>query len=166
MASKKELESMFNDDKFVKNYKTGEKVTGQFAQSLIDQSGMVMDANANPEKPLVVLDNACGTGVVSSLLHQQLNEKVQENWHLTCGDISEAMLEYTRGRLQREGWQNTEVKIVDAQETGLPSAHYTHVITAFGKLLSPPILGLDSDSLLAYMALPKSLEALDGKWIV
>ncbi|KAJ5215723.1 uncharacterized protein N7498_002130 [Penicillium cinerascens] len=144
MTSKKDLDCIFNEDKFVRNYKTGEKVTGQFAQSLIEQSGLVKDANANPEKPLVVLDNACGAGVVSSLLHQQLNEKVKENWRLTCGDISEAMLEYTRGRLQREGWQNAEVKVVDAQETGLPSAHYTHAITAF-----------------AYMALPKSLEALD-----
>lgn len=143
MALRKDLDSMFNDDKFVRNYKTGEKVTGQFAQSLIEQSGLVMDANANPEKPLVVFDCACGTGVISSLLHQQLNEKVKENWQLTCGDISEAMLKHTRGRLQSEDWQNTEVKVVDAQETGLPSAHYTHVITAFGELLSPPILGLD-----------------------
>lgn len=142
MASKNDFGIIFNDDRFVRIYKTGEKVTGEFARSLIEQSGLVMDADTNPEKPLVVLDNACGSGIVSSLLHQQLDEKVKENWQLTCGDISEAMLEYTRGRLQSEGWRNTEVKIVDAQETGLPSAHYTHVITAFGNLPFPSILGL------------------------
>ncbi|KAJ5133345.1 hypothetical protein N7448_001626 [Penicillium atrosanguineum] len=141
---KYEWQKMFKDNKFVDNYKTGEKVTGKFAQSLLEQSGMVKYANSSPEKSLVVLDNACGTGVVSSLLNQQLSEKVKKNWNLTCGDITEGMLAYTRNRLQHEDWQNVEVKNVDAQETGLPSAHYTHAITAF-----------------AYMALPKSLEALD-----
>lgn len=135
---KSEWQTLFKDDKFVKTYRIGEKITGQFAQSLLDQSGMVKYANSNPEKSLVVFDNACGTGVVSSLLNQQLNEKVKKNWNLTCGDISEGMLGYTRHRLQHEDWQNAEVKIVDAQETGLPSAHYTHAITAFGKLAPQP----------------------------
>jgi ubiquinone/menaquinone biosynthesis C-methylase UbiE len=163
MASKQEWQSLFKEDKFVNNYKTGERVTGQFAQSLIDQSGLVTDADANPEKSLVVFDNACGTGVVSSLLHQQLNEKVKRNMQLTCGDISEGMLAYTRSRLQREGWQNTEVKIVDAQETGLPSAHYTHAVTAFGKALAPLVLCQYANPVSAYMALSNSLDALDGK---
>lgn len=134
MASQQGWATLFKDDKFVDNYKTGEKVTGQFAQTLIDQSGLIADANANPEKSLVVLDNACGTGIVSGLLHHQLNDKAKRNWKLTCGDISEGMLEYTRRRVRREGWENTETKIVDAQDTGLPNAHYTHVFTAFGSI--------------------------------
>lgn len=160
-----ELRKLFEDDKMVKHYEIGEKVTGQFAQSLLEQSGMIKDANATPEKPLVVFDNACGTGAVSSLLSQQLNEGVKKNWQLTCGDISESMLNYTRRRLQREGWQNALVKVVDAQDTGLPSAHYTHAITAFGKLISQPVNYARSGSLIrsAYMALPESLDALDGK---
>jgi ubiquinone/menaquinone biosynthesis C-methylase UbiE len=129
-----DLKKLFEDDNMVKNYKIGEKVTGQFAQSLLEQSSMIEDANATPEKPLVVLDNACGTGVVSSLLIQQLNEDVKKNWQLTCGDLSKSMLDFARRRLQREGCQNAIIKVVDAQDTGLPSAHYTHAITAFGKL--------------------------------
>ncbi|KAJ5666303.1 uncharacterized protein N7477_008751 [Penicillium maclennaniae] len=139
-----EWRKIFKDDKFVKNYKVGEKVTAQFAQSLLEQSGIVGNANLSPGKTLVVFDNACGTGIVSSLLNQQLQDEVKKNWNLTCGDISPGMLEYTRHRSQHEDWQNVEVKLVDAQETGLPSAHYTHTITAF-----------------AYMALPESLAALD-----
>jgi hypothetical protein len=35
--------------------------------------------------------------------------------------------------MQAEGWNNAEAKIVNAQDTGLPSDHYTHVYTAFGE---------------------------------
>lgn len=141
MASHQDWEKLFKDNKFVANYKTGEKVTGQFAQALINQSGLIVESKASPDKPLVVLDNACGSGIVSSILHQQLHDSVKNNWKLTCGDISEGMLEYTRRRMERENWQNTEVKTVDAQDTQLPSAHYTHVFTAFGEFPSDRVSG-------------------------
>lgn len=162
MASDQEWEKLFKDNKFVKNYKTGERVTGQFAQALIDQSGLILESRNNPGRPLVVLDNACGTGIVSSLLHQQLNDKTKSNWKLTCGDISEGMLEYTKLRMEKEMWQNAETKIVDAQDTQLPDAHYTHVFTAFGEFQANELWAI-TDKHLAYMAIPKSLVALDGK---
>lgn len=133
MTLGKDWEKLFKDGKFVKNYQTGEKVTGQFVQALIDQSGLILDSKTNQDHHLVVLDNACGTGIVSRLLHQQLDDKTTKNWKLTCGDISEGMLEYTRLRAETEQWSNTETKIVDAQATQLPDAHYTHVFTAFGE---------------------------------
>lgn len=136
MSLKQDWEQLFKDDKFVSNYKTGERLTGQFVQALISQSGLVADSTINPDKPLLVFDNACGTGVVSSILDQQLHDTAKSNWKVTCGDISEGMLEYTRCRMERENWQNAEVKTLDAQALQLPSAHFTHVITAFGKTTS------------------------------
>lgn len=133
MADQQDWETMFKDNKFVRNYKTGEHITGKFALSLLDQSGLVTKANNNPSEPLVVLDNACGTGIVSSILHNKLDTAVKANWKLTCGDISPGMVEYTRGRMASESWQNAEVKTVDAQDTKLPSDHFTHVVTAFGE---------------------------------
>jgi ubiquinone/menaquinone biosynthesis C-methylase UbiE len=133
MASGQEWEKFFKDDKFAKNYKTGERVTEQFAQALIDQSGLILESRTQQDAPHVVLDNACGTGIVSSLLHHQLDDKVKRNWKLTCGDISEGMLRYTKLRMENEHWQNAETKLVDAQATQLPDAHYTHVFTAFGE---------------------------------
>lgn len=132
MSTHQEWEKFFKDRKTVDNYKAGEKVTGQFAQALISQSGITTHAT-NPDKPLIVFDNACGTGVVSSLLHQLLDKKSKGSWSLTCGDISENMLEYARQRMVGENWTNTTMKIVDAQDVRLPSAHYTHVFTAFGQ---------------------------------
>lgn len=95
---------------------------------------------ANPsQKPLVVLDNACGIGVVSSALNRTLDDEAKKTWKLTCGDLSEGMLEYTKQRLVDEGWVNAETKVVDALNTGLPDAHYTHVFVSFGMLLEQTI---------------------------
>lgn len=129
------LEDLFKTDNFVNHYKTAEKVAGQFAQDLIDQSRLVVDANTNPDAPLTVLDNACGTGVISSILQEKLDDRTKQNWMLTCGDISSSMLDYTKNRMELEGWANTEIKLVDAQDTKLPSAYYSHVITAFGEYI-------------------------------
>lgn len=123
---------LFNDDKFIKAYSLGEKVTGQFAQLLVNQSGVVADSKSHQDRPLVVLDNACGTGVISSVLHHDLDEQVKARWKLTCGDFSDGMLEYTRRRIDSEKWLNAEVKSIDAQDTKLPSEHFSHVYTAFG----------------------------------
>ncbi|KAJ5112532.1 Acetylaranotin bis-thiomethyltransferase [Penicillium argentinense] len=143
MTHQQNWETIFMDKKFVDNYKTGEHITGEFAQSLLDQSG-IKEANGNPKKSLVVLDNACGSGVVSNILNQVLDHQVLANWKLICGDISPGMLEYTRNRMEKEKWQNAEIKTVDSQDTKLPTEYFTHVITAF-----------------AYMALPKATAALD-----
>lgn len=123
---------LFKDDRFIKSYRLGEKITGQFAQLLIAQSGVVADSKSNQDRPLVVLDNACGTGVISSALHHELDEQVKSRWQLTCGDFSDGMLEYTRRRIESEKWLNAVVKNVDAQDTKLPSNYFSHVYTAFG----------------------------------
>lgn len=75
----RDWEVIFKEDKFVNQYKTGEHITGQFAKLLIDQSGLVANSKANPDKPLVVLDNACGTGVVSSILQEELDDQAKSN---------------------------------------------------------------------------------------
>ncbi|KAI9934731.1 hypothetical protein AWENTII_005746 [Aspergillus wentii] len=127
MATGQDFEKLFKDDAFVSKYKIGEKITGEFAKVLIEQSGI---ANST-QRPLVIFDNACGTGIISSTLHDTLSVSARETWKLTCGDISEGMLEYTKQRIEHEHWHNAETKIVDAQNTGLPSTHYTHVFAAF-----------------------------------
>ncbi|KAJ5530467.1 hypothetical protein N7527_003860 [Penicillium freii] len=144
MANKPDLEALFKSEAYASSFKRGEMVTRPFAEMLVDQSKVAAESKANPEKPLVVLDNACGTGVISSSLNDKLDDAVKKTWKLTCGDISSAMLEYTARRIQEEGWQNAETKIVDAQRPELASAQFSHIFTAF-----------------AYMAFPESVKALD-----
>jgi ubiquinone/menaquinone biosynthesis C-methylase UbiE len=136
MVSKLEYETLFKSEAYADSFKRGEMVTYPFAQMLIEQSKLATDSKAQPNQPLVVLDNACGTGVVSSIINQKLDPLAKKGWKLTCGDISPAVLQYTQHRMETEDWQNAETKIVDAQESDLPSAFYTHIFTAFGRFLS------------------------------
>ncbi|KAJ6172340.1 hypothetical protein N7470_001407 [Penicillium chermesinum] len=139
-------DEMFKDENSVKTYKIAEGASGPFGEVLIEQSGIVAEAKANPEKPLVILDDGCGTGIISEMLVEKVDAQAKSNWKLTCCDISEAMVEYTRRRAQSGRWPNVDFKIVDAQETGLASDYYTHVLASF-----------------VLMALPKSLAALDDQ---
>ncbi|KAF5857076.1 hypothetical protein ETB97_006288 [Aspergillus alliaceus] len=122
-----------HDKNFADMYERSGKITDLFAQDLIAQSGIVQSS----ELDLIIFDNACGTGAVSSVLHSALPTGRRSTWQLTCGDVSEDMLEYTRRRMNKEGWHNAEVKVVDAQDTKLPSAYYTHVFSAFAFNLFP-----------------------------
>ncbi|PLB33453.1 gliotoxin thiomethyltransferase [Aspergillus candidus] len=111
----------------VPRYIVAEKITGLFAQPLIDQSGIATSF----QKPLVVLDNACGTGIVSSFLNQKIHYKTRKRWKLVCSDLTQEILDYTRQRIRDEAWMNAKAKLVDAQDTGLPNEYFTHVFVGF-----------------------------------
>ncbi|KAL4807080.1 S-adenosyl-L-methionine-dependent methyltransferase [Aspergillus unguis] len=132
----KGLADVFKSKDFSKQYKLAERVTGLFARPLVDLSGI-----ASYEQRPVVLDNACGTGIVGSTLHATLSDEVTQRWELTCGDVSEGMVEYTKKRAIEEKWRNVEAKFVDAQQMGLASDHYSHVYTAFAFPMIPDTPG-------------------------
>lgn len=129
MSVNPELKALWHNPTFVSNYQISERLTGTFAMPLVEQSGIL----SSKERPLIILDNACGTGVLSDKLHKSLDGEAKSSMQLTCSDISEVMLEIIKRRINEEGWKNTETKIVDAQKTDLPSSHYSHVFAAFGK---------------------------------
>ncbi|KAL5337251.1 S-adenosyl-L-methionine-dependent methyltransferase [Aspergillus crustosus] len=133
MSDEKSDENAVHNTTFAAQYRCLAGITDLFAKSLIDLSGIA----SSSLEPLVVFDNACGTGSVSSILYQTLDRAQTRDWQLTCGDMAQAMLSYTEQRVKDEGWPNTTTKIVDAQNTGLASAHYTHVFTAFAFNLFP-----------------------------
>lgn len=128
----RELSNMFQSKDFASRYRLAEKITGLFARPLINQSGI-----ASYEKRPIILDNACGTGVISSVLNSTLSDQIKKDWELTCGDLSQPMVEHTQQRAIEEGWHNTEVKIVNTQEMNLPSSYYTHIYTAFAIPMIP-----------------------------
>ncbi|KAF7159498.1 hypothetical protein CNMCM5623_004836 [Aspergillus felis] len=122
-----------HDSESASRYKLGSKISTLFAEELVEKSGIARSGR----KHLTVLDNACGTGAVSSTLHRALSDETTRNWWLTCTDVSEAMVEVSKQKMTEEGWRNAEVKVADAQDTQLPSAHYTHVFSAFAFNLFP-----------------------------
>lgn len=40
--------------------------------------------------------------------------EVQEKSSVVCGDFSGPLVEFVKGRMEREGWVNCEARIVDA----------------------------------------------------
>lgn len=124
-------ENIFSDPKIVEDYRSAEKVTVVFARSLVEQSGIL--SLLGEGEPLSILDNACGTGAVSVILHEMLPDwKVKNGWKLTCADLSEAMIDAVRAKIGADGWGNTDTAVTDLQATGFPAANYTHVFVSFG----------------------------------
>jgi len=107
--------AIFNDPKIGERYKSVERATGHFARSLLRQAGLPQAAN---KTPLVILDNACGTGVVSAQLYEMLDEDRQAKMEVICGDYSEQMVRFVRQRIEENGWKGATAQVVDAQVCG------------------------------------------------
>jgi ubiquinone/menaquinone biosynthesis C-methylase UbiE len=93
-------------------YEGAENITGPHARLLLEQAGL-----SKTQSPLVILDNACGTGVVSSYLYDSdlLDVGTKDNLQLTCGDFSESMVQAVKERIERSHWKGAKAQIVDAQ---------------------------------------------------
>lgn len=119
-----------------------ERTTGPFAELMIRQSGLP----SNPLDRLVVLDNACGTGVVATKLFEGnlLDDATRAKLAVTCADFSQAMVDATREKAVKNGWPSaTDIVVADGMDTKFPSSHYTHVFFNFGpSLLRNPYAGI------------------------
>lgn len=113
-------------------YRLAEGTTGQFADVLIKQSGLPSSSLEN----LTVLDNACGSGIVTAKLMDGsiLSEDTRSKLDVTSADFADAMLAVLNGITQSKGWPVTVVK-ADAMDTQLASSHFTHILFSFGPML-------------------------------
>lgn len=80
------------------------------AAPLLVQMGIKKD-RATPVK---FLDSACGTGVVTQELQAILSSDVREKSSFICADTSEVLVNLVKGRIETEGWVNTEARVLDA----------------------------------------------------
>lgn len=122
-------------------FKLSEKTTGYFAEALIKQSGL---PSCSLDK-LVVLDMACGTGIVTTKLIEGgfLSEASQAKLDITCADYAETMINYTKEKVATKGWNNVRTVLTDAMDTKLPPSEYTHVLWNFGpSLLKDSLAGI------------------------
>ncbi|RDL33705.1 Uncharacterized protein BP5553_08073 [Venustampulla echinocandica] len=75
-----------------------------------------------------ILDNACGTGIVSEQI-----KKLQPDARIMATDISVSMIDQIKSRIKSEGWVNVETDIQDVRSlSNLPDNTFTHVITNMG----------------------------------
>ena len=104
---------MWKDPRNAKLYKAGEHITGPPAVDLIDlikQAGLLQSPL---QRPPVILDNACGTGIVTSLLYQMIPEENVKSMELVSGDISTGMVDAVKQRIEENGWKGVKAQVVD-----------------------------------------------------
>lgn len=106
---------MWNDPEVVANYRPVERVTRPAGELLIKQTGILSEKAAQ----LVVLDNACGTGVISRTLYEKLDPAQKANLELTCGDITSAFVECIENVIATEHWTGAKAEVIDAQVSAL-----------------------------------------------
>ncbi|KAK7553482.1 S-adenosyl-L-methionine-dependent methyltransferase [Phyllosticta paracitricarpa] len=121
-------------------YKPGEELTRSFASVLIKNSGLLATATttgSTTDDDLAVLDNACGTGIVSFQLHALLPGEAKARLQLTCADVSKSMIESVRQRIEDNGWEGAKAQVADALALPFPPSSFTHIFTNFGIIGMP-----------------------------
>lgn len=119
------------DPNTTSKYSFAEGTTGPPCLLLLQQAGL---APFTGREDLVIIDQACGTGITSQLLWEVLGDEGKRNATLKCGDFSAGMVASVKERMDRLGWgKQGSAAIIDASmDTKLPSVHFTHVIINFG----------------------------------
>lgn len=79
-------------------------------EPLITQMGF----NNDITEPVVLLDNACGSGVVTQEVQAALSDEVLQRSSFTCADSSAAMVDLVKKRIVGEKWVNVEATVLDA----------------------------------------------------
>ncbi|KUJ22047.1 S-adenosyl-L-methionine-dependent methyltransferase [Mollisia scopiformis] len=75
-----------------------------------------------------VLDNACGTGIVSEVIKAQCPAA-----RIMGADLAPGMLEIYKDKARRYGWENTDTKAQDVRNLNeFRDETFTHVITNMG----------------------------------
>ncbi|KAJ3524948.1 hypothetical protein NM208_g11850 [Fusarium decemcellulare] len=94
---------------------------------LVEPLPLQMGISDKTSTPLALFDNAGGSGVFTHAVQQILPKDVLEKSTFLCADNAEGMVNLAKKRSGMEGWINTEVKRLDATNTGLPENSFTHV---------------------------------------
>ncbi|KAJ7138085.1 S-adenosyl-L-methionine-dependent methyltransferase [Mycena epipterygia] len=97
---------------------------------------MLFQAGLLPTAPTdaVVLDNACGGGVVTALLFGTIGKTTDVR--VVCGDLESHMVQSVAERIKANGW-NAEAVTMDAQAIPFPDNHFTHNLMNFGVQVIP-----------------------------
>ncbi len=101
----------WQDENIVSSYYGFERVTAGPGRIMLSQSGLLSDGG---NEPLRVLDNACGTGIITSLLYSD-QSLVGRGLEVICGDLSPTMVESVCKRVEKEGWKGASARVIDAQ---------------------------------------------------
>ncbi|KAF8816068.1 S-adenosyl-L-methionine-dependent methyltransferase [Phlegmacium glaucopus] len=135
------LSIIFASKSFAKDYTIAERATGPPARTLLLQAGLLSES-IHSDSDYTILDNACGTGVVTAALYETFKGK-EGKLNLVCGDFSAQMVEFVKERILHLEGLKAEARELNGQALSVPSNHFTHVLTNFGFQSFPDsLLGL------------------------
>ena len=91
--------------------KTSQRCMKYLALPLVSQMGI----SSSTAEPVQVLDNCCGSGVVTQEIQAMLGKDVLDKSSFICGDNSAPLVGLVERRIEAEGWLNAEAKVLDAK---------------------------------------------------
>ncbi|KAI1265689.1 S-adenosyl-L-methionine-dependent methyltransferase [Xylariaceae sp. FL1019] len=123
----------FDEQKTEKFIADSERIMRAPARVLLLRAGL----GAETKKPFRLLDHGCGTGVVAACLQESVDKGVLGDSVMLCADFSESFVKKLNWRAKKMGWQNVAMRVLDAQKSGLPSGHFSHVTLNFAMHVIP-----------------------------
>ena len=110
-----------------------EIVTSVPALALLKQASLV----PSPPPNMTLLDNACGSGVLTSqLLSHVSSTDLQSISTIICADLDLTMIDTVNDRIKSQSWPSSvEAQHLDSHDTKLPGDHFAHVLMNFGPQL-------------------------------
>jgi len=106
-----------------------DRFTAVTAREMIKRSGIL---DLPQDTPLSVLDNACGTGIVTKTLYESEEFAGRENVEVLCTDISEKMVASVNQHAAKQGWKTVRGQVANALDSKLPKEEFTHTFTNVG----------------------------------
>lgn len=117
MATKQAERLICDSVQFSKLCEQAEQITGPFAELLLRQANF--PSQAEQVEKLVVLDEACGTGIVSGKIMKLLSDDAKSKMDLTCADLADAVVDGMKKRIETSGWTQAKAIKADAQVSPL-----------------------------------------------
>ncbi|RYP32554.1 hypothetical protein DL767_005166 [Monosporascus sp. MG133] len=139
-AHQKELQKLFasfnkgpDDEGLTEYINDSDLIMRSPARILLAQMGLDKSVTA----PFRLLDNACGVGPIAAELQEQVDAQVLAGSKVLCADFNANLVDMLKRRIVMNGWSNIETAALDAQDSGLPDASFSHSSINFGMHLIP-----------------------------
>jgi len=87
-----------------------ETICSPFAIRQFREIGLLPPVDSHPR----VLDNACGSGRQTEILHDAYKD-AKKPIEITCCDINEKMIERVQSRIYEGNWTNVKAHVIDAE---------------------------------------------------
>ncbi|KAL4940272.1 hypothetical protein BDV06DRAFT_196956, partial [Aspergillus oleicola] len=110
-----------------------ERLTGGCTREL---AAFLLTLEPKPSSSSIILDNACGTGILASEVLRQFESEGPKP-QMFAADLAPSMIDKVRTKAKKNGWLNErdgvlDVSVMDAEALTYPDDTFTHSYTNFG----------------------------------